>query len=243
MSESSKVFFGGTGKLGSEFSVHNTEYIYPDHSEVDLTDTKLVYEYIGDLRPDLVIQAGALVGKKECDENKKRAYETNVLGTENVALACRDFNTRLVYISSASIFRGDIGNYDEYAIPDPQYYYALTKLLGEQATRVLPNYLIVRTDFFVPEGFKYKTVYIDHYCSKIPVDILASYLKLVAESDLQGVINIGHERDTLFNILSPYIEGIVGITIENSSMPNFPRDLSLRTDKLSDFLRARGIII
>ena len=133
----------------------------------------------------------------------------------------------VAFLSSVAIFDGNKGRYREKDTPNPSYYYGWTKLLGEQSVAMIPNHTIVRTDFFNPSGFKYNTVFTDHFCSKIPIDELALILRGLVKSEYRGIINIGRERDTLFNILKQYIPDINGITIAESNMPDFPRDLSL----------------
>ena len=117
--------------------------------------------------------------------------------------------------------------YTETDIPYPAYYYGWTKLLGEQAVLMLADAVVVRTDFFIPGKFKYREVLTDHYCSKLPVALAADAVKAVLFSRFRGIIHIGGPRDTLFNILCRYDNGIRGVLTADSGIPDFPRDLSL----------------
>lgn len=227
MIEGSVVLFGGSGRFGKEFKQQHPDVFVPNRNEVDISNYLQVQNYLQDMRPSVVVHAAAKVGLLECDEDKTGTYQVNVLGTQYIAKGCISTNSRLVYISSASIFDGEQGCYREDAIPNPQYFYALTKLLGERSASMVKNSVVVRTDFFVPGEFKYKTVLTDHYCSKVPVEELVRKVTLIAESDFTGVINVGRDRESLFEILKPYIPDIVPVTIAESSMPSYPRDLSL----------------
>lgn len=227
MTERPIILFGGTGKFGQAFLQENPDVISPTHQEIDITKAQQVYEYIRDLNPAYVIHAAAVVGRREAELDRIYTFEVNVDGTHHVAKACLDGSARLVYLSSVAVFDGNKGMYKEGDVPNPAYYYGWTKLLGEQAVKMLDDYTIVRTDFFVPGKSKYKQAFIDHFCSRIPVQKLVRIITQLITSNYQGIINVGGERDTLFNILKPYIPDIEGIKIADSTMPDFPADYSL----------------
>ena len=221
------VFFGGSGRLGKEFLSKNPNYLAPTSMDVDITREKMVREYIHDVRPATVIHAAAVVGFREAESNPEHAYRVNACGTRAVARACREADTRLVYISTVSVYNGTRGMYSENDIPYPAYYYGWTKLLGEQAVRMLDDAVVVRTDFFVPGMFKYKEAYTDHYCSKLPVAVVAEAVEAVIYSNFCGIIHIGGPRDTLFNILRKHDRDVRGVRIADSIIPRFPKDLSI----------------
>ena len=65
-------------------------------------------------------------------------------------------------------------------------------------------YAIVRLDFFTQTALKYRQVFVDHFTSKIPVAEAAADILRIAASGFIGIINIAC-----------------------SSLPNFPKDISL----------------
>lgn len=224
-----KILFGGSGRLGKEFLRLYPRYRAPGHRDVDITDAARVREYLHDIGACCVIHAAAVVGAGETESDPDGAYRVNVLGTEAVARACGEIGARLVYVGSAAVFDGQKGMYAEQDIPRPAYFYGWLKLMGEQAVRMTHNWAIMRTDFFTPGAFKYRHVYTDHYCSKLPVSMTARALEAILRSDYRGVIHVGGPRDTLFNIIRSYDPSVEGITVSGSDMPDFPRDLSLNT--------------
>jgi dTDP-4-dehydrorhamnose reductase len=228
------LIFGGSGKLGSEINKiasRKMDVYAPSHKECDITDYTSVCKIINNIKPDVVINAAALVGLMECENNKDIAWNTNVIGALNVARCCNEKNIRLVFISSCVIFDGSKGNYSETDTPSPTNFYAITKVAAEQAVSVLKNSAIVRLDFYPKEKLKYKFIYTDHFTSKIPVKEAGEKVIKIAESSFTGIINIGTKRDTLYNILKPVFRDIVPITIAESKMPNYPKDISLNLDK------------
>jgi len=94
---------------------------------------------------DAIINTAAISDPKACEEDKILAYKTNVAGAKNLAEVCPQ-RTKLVYISSSSVFSGN-GNFTEMDTPSPQNYYGETKLEGELATGKHPNSIIARTSW------------------------------------------------------------------------------------------------
>lgn len=227
------LLFGGSGRLGKEVIKQCSGVYAPSRSECDITKLSSVQEIMHSLREevDIVIHAAALVGTRECERNKDLAWLTNVMGTSNIAKCCRNIGKRLVFISSNLIFDGEKGNYKESDTPNPKCFYGVTKIAAEQWVNMAQNYCIIRLDFFPLNGLKYDQVYTDHYTSKIPANEAAEKILKLASSDYVGTINIGQPRRSLFEILRPYYLHIKPITIRESIIPDFPRDLSLNLEE------------
>ncbi len=177
---------------------------------------------------------------KECEENKQKAYTVNVEGALNLAMACLKYEKKLIFISTNTLFDGKKGLYNEDDIPNPQSYYAVTKLVAEQAVRMLQDFIIVRTDFFPPDGLKYYTVFSDHYTCKLAVDELAKDILYLVDKKFNGIINIGGKRKDLYSILKPHYPEITPIRIRDSALPDFPRDLSLDISRWENFKSISG---
>jgi len=98
---------GGSGKLGKELIKRFPNTVHPSHKEMDITNPQSVNTYIAEQRPDLVIHCAAITGIRECEEKQQKAWQVNVLGTENLAKACQKLpNCYFVYVSTACVFRG-----------------------------------------------------------------------------------------------------------------------------------------
>lgn len=222
------LLFGGSGKLGQvirEFA--GIDLYSPTHAECDITDSFQVKKIFDLTKPKVVINAAALVGTKECETDRERAWRVNVNGALNIASSCQNGESRYIFISSAAIFDGSKGLYNEEDPPTPSFYYAITKVAAEQSARMVRSHTIVRLDFFPRGSLKYSQVFSDHYTSKISVDDAARKVLMIALSDYQGVINIGQERKSLYEILKPIFPHIEPIKIADSPMPDFPKDISL----------------
>ena len=227
------LLFGGSGKLGTAIkeAVSGTNLITPAHNECDITDPAQVKKFMADIHPQVVINAAAIVGTRECEENKRLAWQTNVNGALYIARYCQEARARCVLISSAAIFDGLKGQYTEEDPPTPTFYYAVTKVAAEQVVQMVSDHAVVRLDFFPRDRLKYPQVFDDHFTSKISVDEAAKKILKIAQSCYQGVINIGQERRSLFAILQSHFPYIEPIKIADSPLPNFPRDISLDLSK------------
>jgi len=111
------------------FSKNNSHLRLFQH---DLADLDKILAYFKDI--DTVFHLGALADIVPSIVNPLDYYRSNVIGTFNVAEACRRTGVKkLLYAASSSCY-GIPDSYptDEEAPTRPQYPYALTKYLGEQ---------------------------------------------------------------------------------------------------------------
>ena len=104
-----------------------------DLDEIDITDRRGTLAALDRGRPDLIINAAAFVDLERCETEADTAWRVNAVGAQNLALAARQLDCQLVYISSDYIFNGETDqDYDETSLPDPLNHYGKSKLAGEQ---------------------------------------------------------------------------------------------------------------
>lgn len=117
--------------------------------QMDITDKAAVEKIITEVKPDVVVHCAAwtAVDLAEDDDKAEKVRMVNAAGTENIALACRKLDCRMVYISTDYVFDGlgtqpwqpDCRDYK------PLNVYGQTKLEGELAVaNNLEKYFIVR---------------------------------------------------------------------------------------------------
>lgn len=117
--------------------------------KLDITDTDEVNRVISRLEPDVVIHCAAwtAVDMAEDDDKVELVRNVNAHGTENIAKACKNIDTKMIYISTDYVFDGqgttpwspDCKDYK------PLNVYGQTKLEGELAvSSILDKYFIVR---------------------------------------------------------------------------------------------------
>lgn len=113
----------------------------------DITDSGAVNDFIGKIRPDVVIHTAAYTDVDGCEVNAKKAFSINAEGTKNLAQASLAAGSKIVYISTDYIFDGFKKTpYTELDVPNPINVYGKVKLKGEKYVKsICPDFLIVRS--------------------------------------------------------------------------------------------------
>jgi len=129
------LLFGSYGLVGSSIKKECEErgmtLICPSHNELDVTNTKHIFDFIYNNKPDVVINSAAIVGKKACLNNKDLAYKVNAEAVRNLADICNKMDILLTQISSTSVFSNRIKYCFENTIRNPSSFYGRTKYLPE----------------------------------------------------------------------------------------------------------------
>lgn len=141
---------GGYGQLGTavseELKRNNIEYIAVGRNDFDITDMPKTIEEVKRYNPDVVIHCAAYtkVDMAECEKELCRSI--NVDGTYNIALACKNIGSTLLYVSTDYVFSGEKeGFYEVYDETQPINFYGETKLEGENIIKeMLGKFFIVR---------------------------------------------------------------------------------------------------
>lgn len=144
---------GVKGQLGSdiaaELKLRAEECIGADIADFDITDRGATVGTIKKYMPDCVIHCAAFTDVNGAEEKRGLCERINVLGTENVALACNEADAKLIYISTDYVFNGEgMRPYEPNDERDPINFYGMTKSLGEDKVRsICPKHFIVRTSW------------------------------------------------------------------------------------------------
>ena len=227
---------GGSGALGKSLKKVFKDAYFPTHEEMDLTNADSVNKTVLDYKPEAVIHAGALVGIRECEEDKKKAWLTNVEGTQNIVNALKELNNNcyLIYISTACVFAGEKEKYyTEEDMPSPKNYYSLTKLCGEMIVRQHENTCIIRTNFAPKEQWKYPKAFTDRFGTYLFSDNSAEGIFDVFEKKEKGIIHIvGDERISMHELaLLAGSKDVGKMTLDEYNGPSVTVDMSLSTKR------------
>ena len=97
-------------------------------------------------RPEVVVHLAAMADVGACERQPEAATAVNVAATAAIARLCRQWDSRLVFVSTEYVFDGRRGFYREDEAPAPKTHYGLTKWQGEQeAAQLGHRSSIVRT--------------------------------------------------------------------------------------------------
>ena len=163
--------------------------------------------------PDFCINCLGIIKQLDNTENFIEYIKINSLLPHYLSNYCSKNNSRLIHISTDSVYSGIKGNYNEDDIPDPQDYYSRSKLLGEVSNK---NDITIRTSIIGPEinnskgileWFKScdKTVYgySDVLFSGFPTIELSRiiYQYIIKKEVKNGIYNISSKPISKLNLL------------------------------------------
>ncbi len=157
-SKSMKILVtGARGVLGTDLcAIFAEEYQIKatDIEDMDVRRRDIVSDVVSQFRPEMIIHLTALTDVDACERNPDVAFQTNTIGTQNVALVCQQFDIPMVYVSTISVFDGTKPEaYTEYDTPNPQSYYSRSKYQGELIVQsLLRKYYIVRAGWMFGGG-------------------------------------------------------------------------------------------
>ena len=115
-------------------------------TQLDVRDRDQVMRMIERVQPSMVLHLGAETDVDRCEREPDHAYRSNMVGTLNIALACKAFDIELVYVSTTGVFDGaNPEPYTEFDDAKPLTVYAKSKYEGEKAVAsLLSRYYICR---------------------------------------------------------------------------------------------------
>ena len=151
---------GASGQLGmalQEVLIQlGIDIVGANSSELDITKPLIVNQLVGFTNPSVIINAAAWTDVDAAESNESAAYSVNSLGPQNLAIAARKVDARLVQISTDYVFSGDASTpWSENAANNPQTVYGSTKSKGENfvLTSLPLNSYVVRTAWlYSPKG-------------------------------------------------------------------------------------------
>ena len=149
---------GANGQLGSAIkSIAKNEaflrFTFCTSGELNITDSDSVANFFRSNTYDYCINCAAYTNVDAAEEHFVKANAINVLGVKNLALACKDSQTKLIQISTDFVFSGKQSvPYTESDIAEPSSAYGLSKYRGEQEiSKNLTEYYIIRTSWLYSE--------------------------------------------------------------------------------------------
>lgn len=172
---------GASGQLGQSLqfiakSYLDCEFIFATSQELDISNQEKVNVFFENKKIDYCINAAAYTAVDKAETETEKAIAINVLGTKNLALACKKHNSKLIHVSTDFVFDGSSTKpYSELDKTNPIGVYGQTKCDGELA--VVDNineYFIIRTSW----------VY-----SQFGNNFMKTMLRLASERDTLSIVN------------------------------------------------------
>ena len=265
------LILGSSGMLGREFvnifkskyevygiDINNIENLGDRYFCINLLNQKEIEQFLEKKLFDIIINSVAIVDLKKCETDKKLAEDLHVNLNKSFIEYCNKNNTKYIYISTDSVFDGEIGNYKEDSIVRPLNNYAYTKFLGEKEVEKIKNHIIVRTNilgYTENQNSLFKWAYEnlkdnieingfeDVIFSPISVFRLSELIDELVKINYQGLINVVNDtvlsKYEFLNILKEMMlsnSKINKVKIQNTDIIR-PKNTSLTNELLHSILK------
>lgn len=265
------LILGSSGMLGREFvnifkekhevygiDINDIRNLGDKYFSINLLNELELKKILAKKNFDIIINSVAIVDLKKCETDKKLAEDLHVNLNKNFIEYCNKNNTKYIYISTDSVFDGEIGNYKEDSIAKPLNNYAYTKFLGEKEVEKIKNHIIVRTNILgctENQNSLFKWAYEnlkdnieingfeDVIFSPISVFRLSELINELVKINYQGLINVVNDtvlsKYEFLNILKEMMSStskINKVKIQNADIIR-PKNTSLNNELLHSILK------
>jgi dTDP-4-dehydrorhamnose reductase len=269
---------GGSGLLGQYINIeaakeneiltlhnHNIGNCNEFNSiKADIVNFNLMKEIFSSFKPNVVIHTAAVTNPIPLPgQYPKEVYNVNVNVTKYIAELCKQFDAKLIYISTDLVYAGYRGSMlNEGAKLIPVSLYAETKLMGEtKVDETLENYLILRTALLYGFGLSHSRchfhkmneqlqrgkpvkLFFDQFRTPISLENTAEIITEIVTMDITNeIINLGgfervsrYELGEILCSVAGYDKSLLEkISLNDISELPKVEDVSLNTDKLQAF--------
>lgn len=253
------IILGATGLLGQPLLRHAQRLgmqaigVARTNADIniDITDANELYQVLNDAKPDLIINAAALVNLELCEADPKNAYLINAAVVATLASFCRPRQTKLIQVSTDHYYEGNRNQlHSESAPVSLLNHYSKTKYAAEAFAQTLSNALIIRTNIIGFRGWLNRPTFIewviqslinkeritlfdDFYTSSIDADHCAHYIYQLIQNDAVGLINLGSRECFSKAKFIMALAKKLDLSTDNCELGFLPRDtIVARADSL-----------
>lgn len=260
------VVTGAGGQLGKEIAEWQTnpsflQIVGLSRANLDVTDLDQCRSAMVQYLPDAVIHCAAYTAVDKAESEPDEAFRVNAAGTRNIALAAREHEAKLAYISTDYVFDGQgVKPYNEYDRTNPMTVYGKSKLAGEELIKTLHDkYFIVRTSWVYGQhgsnfvktmlklGEEKKSLQVVHDqmgCPTYTYDLAEMLLNLI-HTDYYGIYHASNTGECSWFEFAKAIfeEASMHVDVNPCTTADFPRPAPRPAYSVLDHssLRANGI--
>ncbi len=145
---------GAYGQLGSEIKELAKEYssftfFFTDVDTLDITNPNAVASFFAENNIDFVVNCAAYTRVDRAESEPEMAHQINAVAPGVLAENCKNFNAKLIHISTDYVFDGNAHSpYNENCKTNPLGVYGITKLEGEKnCLDAAADVVIIRTSW------------------------------------------------------------------------------------------------
>ncbi|HEV8023547.1 MAG TPA: SDR family oxidoreductase [Candidatus Nanopelagicales bacterium] len=222
----------------------------------DLLAVDALERAVHEVEPDVVLHCAGMANHRACEADEDLATRVNAQASGVLAGAAAARGAAFVYVSTDAVFSGARGWYEENEAVSPNTAYGRTKAAGEEAVlNAHASAVVARTNFFgwSPSGhastleFFVRELgagnrvpgFVDYTVTSLFVEDVVESIERIVGSGESGIFHVV-ARDAVskfeFGRLVAAEFGLDESLIYESSVEGRPKDLSLRSDRLSGLL-------
>lgn len=239
-------------KLG--FQSHNIEW-----NCFDLTNTVDLSSWLSRTSPDAIVHCAANVNVELCEHDQIQANNIHVHATEQISNYAILNATRLIYVSTDSVFNGKSSvPYNESDMVEPLNHYAQSKYIGERSVLKCSSGLVLRTNIIGWGMNNQKTffewllgalvsaepikLFDDVYFSPITVDHFSNIISHLLQTRDVGLFHCGSSDKVskyqfglmVSKVFDCSFENVFRISIDDAHLTaKRPKNMSLDSSNLS----------
>lgn len=215
-------------------------------SNVDILDENALLQTFEQVQPNIVINCIGVIKQLEAAQDPLVVLPINALLPHRLATLCKQFDTRLVHISTDCVFSGKKGSYTELDQLDAQDLYGQSKYIGELTKD--PHAITLRTsmighelntnnslvDWFLSQQGETRG-YIKAIFSGLPTVELAQVIEnfVIPNPELSGLYHVAAKPINKYELLRLVAE-IYGKNIVIIPDEELHIDRSLNAQKLTE---------
>ena len=187
----------GDGLLGSEI-VKQTGWDYISR-KAGTFNVDNINESLDKNIPKIILNC--IANTDTYSNDKEKHWNINYIYVDKLIKYCNEHNIKLVHISTDYLYSGSISNASEEDVPvHCNTWYGYTKLLGDGLVQLQSNdYLLCRCGH-KPTPFPYESAWIDQIGNFDYVNVIATLIINLIDSDSSGLYNVGTEVKTMYEL-------------------------------------------
>ena len=210
---------GANGQLGrclkdAGSKYETIEFIYAESNVLNICNLEEVSTFFKTNKNiKYCINCAAYTAVDKAETDKDKAYEVNVVGAKNLAIACNENNAVLIHISTDFVFDGtQTEAYKETDKTNPLSVYGKTKLKGEtEIANIFNTYFILRTSWLYSEyGNNFMKTMLRLSETRDEISVVSDQVgtPTYAGDLAEGIVNIINQKITTFGMYHYSNEGV-----------------------------------
>lgn len=201
---------------------------------------KIIEKAFEESNCDVVINCIANTSAERCELEPDDAFYVNAMIPLLISESAKEFNIKVVHISTDAVFGQNGSHFSPDIIPMPKSIYGKSKLSGEKnVSSINPNNLIIRTNFF--GNYKHKTTLFNYFYDNLiennPVIGFTNqiFTPMYIEDLVANIYNLATTKESgIFHLGGDFTISKYDLAIEIAESMGIPKSLVIAREYSND---------